>query len=174
MSGVTVLGPLVSQYSVPVKVVDPTGTESYSKVLRYMYLSLFIVEKVRLHSSHRLLSSVPINACISMRVRRVVQLVRFSNAWGSAKVLLVVSVKSVRSNCMAVCLVVTVGESDIVNSGMSDSMSIPVSDMLSQLVVKKCLYLIRHRLSLTSNRVLKFIVLLESHSMRGAPVSVQY
>jgi len=59
---------------------------------------------------------------------------------------------------MAVCLVVTVGESDIVDSGMLDSISIPVS--VSSRCVKKCLYLIRYRLSLTCNRVLAFIVLL--------------
>jgi len=94
-----------------------------------------MVEKVRLHSSHLLLSSVSISACISMRVRRVVQFVWFSNAWGSAKVWSVVSVKSVRSSCIAVFLVVTAGESDIIDSGMSDSISIPVSDMLSQLLL---------------------------------------
>jgi len=70
-----------------------------------------------------------------VRVRWVVQLVLFSIAWGNAKISLVVSVTSVRSSCLAVCPVATVGESDLVDIGMSDSMSIPASDILSQLVV---------------------------------------
>jgi len=125
----------MAQYGVPVEMVDSTGTESHSKVLWYVHFESFHSRESPSTFAHLLLSSVPISACINVHVHRVVQFVRFSNAWGRAKVLSVVLVKSVMSSCIAVCPVTTVSESDLVDSGMSDSMSIPASDMLSQLVV---------------------------------------
>jgi len=125
----------MSQYGVPVEVVNFTGTKGYGEMLGTCILSLFRVEKVRLHWSHRLLSSVPITACMSVRVRLVIQVVRLSNAWGNSRSWLVVSVSPVKSSCIAVCSVITVGGSDTVDKCMSDNMSIPASDMLSQVVV---------------------------------------
>jgi len=45
------------------------------------------------------------------------------------------SVSPIKSPCVAVCSVFTDGWSDTVDKCMSDNMSIPASDMLSQVVV---------------------------------------